>query len=217
MIAAQEIQKAVAIFVSNSKEGMPSDEQKQTILREFALQRQIAIVSFLAMDGENTSAGIRHALSLCEAEFATCIVCDEPATFALLPEELGEILDTVARRGWSLLFADSGAIFDRKIADSMRTILRMSNWLLNQSRSKKIKSSLMLRKRRGIRLGGKKFGISSSEQTIIKQIQKLHEKGLSLQKICALLSANDIKTTNNKTWHPTTVKRILERTKNKGS
>jgi hypothetical protein len=83
----------------------------------------------------------------------------------------------------------------------------------HEERSSKIKQSLNLVKQSGRKLGGKPFGVTASELTIIQQILNLYKNGYGLKKICDLLESNNIKTVANKRWYPTTIKRIIERTK----
>ncbi len=93
------------------------------------------------------------------------------------------------------------------------TMLKTSAEIEKKQRSKRIKNSLQLITKKGRTLGGRKYGSIPEEARIIRQILQLDKEGKSLEAICLMLTANNIKTLQNKKWYPTTVKRLIERHK----
>ena len=80
------------------------------------------------------------------------------------------------------------------------------------------KAALQAKKSRGERTGSVLYGYrcndgtnlipDADEQDIVRQVQRLHEEGLSLRAIAARLTALG-KTSRGTAWHPQTVKNIL--------
>lgn len=202
---------AVALFIATDSLVSGTDEEKQAALRDFAAKNTLTIVLFLAAERTNISQGIKHALDSCSALCATSVIFDEPATLSLPQRELVEIFGMLLASRVGIRFAKDGSIIDQPMLKMMLELMTASMTAESELRSQKIKRSLMIKKRKGIQLGGRKFGMESGEDHIIGQILKLHADGLSLQKICELLALSDIKTVQKKRWHPTTVKRIVER------
>jgi len=185
----------------------------QAIIREFAHGHGYVIVSFLMVEEDAVSTGLNHALSLCAHHQARVIIIDEPATLALPKKELLTFLLSMAEHGLSLIFASSGATIGSEVLYLMYQLFYGSTLCDHKLHSHNIKKSLKSLKQKGVKLGGKPFGAATHESKIIQQILKLHNEGASLQKICDLLRINNIQTVLNKKWHPTTIKRIIERNK----
>lgn len=198
---------AVALFIASE-----SSFDRQNLIREYATKSDLTIISFLAMDQTNIVSGMNHAIDLCIKSQASYIIVDEPAALAIPLKELINVIDRLANEAIHLSFAIMGLRIDTNSLMAFRAMIMASQTADNQLRSAKIKKSLLQKKRKGLILGGRKFGREANELKIINQILNFHTSGYTLQKICDLLTQSDIKTVQNKKWHPTTIKRILERT-----
>lgn len=201
-----ETKNAIALFMSA---GIVGDQEKQTRMRDFALRQDLTVVGFFSIEKNKILEGIRHALTLCSRNRATSLIMDELATFFLPPRELLEVLRTMESSGITIMFAQENFHLDHKTLNIIWRFLHLSQNALREQRSEKIKKSL--KKKGAVVFGGRKFGAIASESYVIKQITHLREQGKSFQMICEMLENNHIKTAQNKKWHPTTVKRILER------
>lgn len=202
---------AIAIFVSSRIRDTCSIEEKQTIIRNYAAAQSITIVGFCAVDKGKLPLGLKHACWALKNNHAKIIIFDEISTLKLSHHELTEFLNLLSADRMSIIFAKETILLESSAIASLNQILINCLHAEKEQRSQKIKKSLQMKKRKGELLGGRKFGSQPSEFHVIKQIINLREQGISLKTICQMLAQNDIKTAQNKTWHPTTVKRILDR------
>jgi DNA invertase Pin-like site-specific DNA recombinase len=210
-IMIHDQKNAVALFIATENTDAFAYQDKQTFIRDFALLHDIRIVGFLAIERFGIQNGITHAIELCSIHSARTLIIDDLRTFSLSHKDLVKLLGMLVSGNITIRFVSSNSILDHMVLNTMHHILMTSARMDNEIRSQKIKKSLVLKKRKGAKLGGRKFGSDTRETYVIHQILKLHSQGTSLLKICDLLAKNGIKTTQNKKWHPTTVKRILER------
>lgn len=204
------LKKAVAVFIDSPDEARANHEV-QTVFREFAEHHKLAIVGFFAIERENVSKSIKHVVEMCGADAAQVIIVDEPRTLAIVHQELMNLLLLLSSRKGAIGFLALNLLMDATLLGALSELLRAGRLAENELRSQKIKKSLHLKKRKGMVLGGRKYGSAGQESTIVRQIKELYADGVSLQKICDLLAHHNIKTMQNKKWHPTTVKRIVER------
>lgn len=202
---------AIALFraVNLHDEGLIKD--RQNCMRQFAERHHANIASFLMIEDGFCAEGVEHAIKLAQQQGSSLLVVDSEATISLSFKSLLQFFEIMVNIELCLGFMDSKAYFNQAALKSLCRILRSGIEGDFDQRSQSIKKSLQAVKQKGKKLGGKPFGVNSQQTLIIQQIIKLHKQGFSLQKICDLLSVYNIKTTLNKTWHPTTVKRIIER------
>lgn len=188
-----------------------ADHEGQRAIRQLAYQKGFDIRAFLAVKPRDLQAGINHALMLCQTEKARCLIFENPQSLILMPKQLVSLLELLHERGIALAFAAHPQLLMPEHSDILRVVLLASMKALHHHRSQSIKRSLKHMKKQGMSLGGRRFGANEREERMAAQIVGMHRDGLSLQKICDLLSLSDIKTVQNKRWHPTTIKRIIER------
>lgn len=211
----QPLSHAIALFIAANQTDSVTDQERQTLLRDFANRHQMTIVGFLATERSKLGSGIRHAISLCITNQASHIIIDDVTTLSLPPKDLTEVVGMLILAGVAVIFLADGSVLDSPTLKTLHHLLSLSVLADNEARSQRIKKSLLIKKRKGAKLGGRKFGLASSESYVINQIMELRARGVSLQIICDMLEQNDIKTIQNKKWHPTTVKRIIERASEK--
>jgi DNA invertase Pin-like site-specific DNA recombinase len=200
---------AIALFKAPCLESPHTQEH----IREFAEVHNLNIIAFYGVNDGGALAALLHAESILISEKAKMILIDAYKTIAVPIKDLQRAFDIWAKYEISLACVQDNIVLNHVFITSFKQILLASVAKEHEERSAKIKQSLKVVKQSGVKLGGKRFGISAKELTIIQQILKLYEMGFSLKKICDLLASNNIKTATNKRWHPTTVKRIVERTK----
>ena len=198
--------KTVALFISSEPHDEENDATKQALLRECAIKLSLTIVSFVALPKTSLFELLSQALSICKSNDAALLI-DEQRTFFLSHRELENFLKVLDEYKISIIAARSGLILKPEYIALFINFLQLSAQAEHAQHSKSIKRSLKLKKRQGVKLGGKKF----AEDEIIKQIVELYKLGTSLQEICNILCANDVKSAYNKKWYPTTIKRIIIR------
>jgi DNA invertase Pin-like site-specific DNA recombinase len=186
-----------------------ADHNKQSLFRDFASAHKLTIVGFFALQKSSTQA-LSDALSYCLRSDAQFLLIDEPKTLALAPQAMQQFLEELREKDISLGFITWNCLFDKNTLLVFVELLYVSQEAESKLRSQRIKKALKSKKRKGHTIGGKKFGRNKEQAAIIEQIVQLYKDGLSLQKICALLTQQDIRTEQNKSWHPTTIKRIID-------
>lgn len=207
----QNYQNAIALFLARpSKQDPCHAATKQDLLRFCAEKAHLHIVAFVAIPKISLER-FYQSLDLAAGYKAQAIIIDEASTLFLPPKELPKFIRFLSERKLILIIATTGAIFLKEHLESLCLLLNASNKALNEQRGRNIKNALKQKKAQGLKIGGKRFGENEDESAIIKQIIDLYNTGKSLQNICDLLVANDIKSARAKIWHPTTVKRIIER------
>lgn len=202
--------RAIALLTT-SNEQVSKAEDGQTIIRDYAALNKMEIVSFLALELKNLGLGLRHAIDLARAKYSTTIIVDDITTLMMPPQELIDAIDCLIQNDLTLAFGKNRTSFDKASLTTLRDLMVLTKKAEGVERSNRIKNSLRLRKQGGQRVGGRKFGFGLNEASIIDQILTLHAEGKSLQGICQALELSETKTVHNKTWHPTTIKRIIER------
>ncbi|HXW52966.1 MAG TPA: recombinase family protein [Myxococcota bacterium] len=202
--------KGIALFAAEISDAAVNQE-KQDAMRDFAHDRGIDIVGFLAIEKAHLTSGIEHAISMCLDKRASHIIIDELARLTLPPRNLINVLTLLVAKKIDLASAKDGTVLTSSTLATLHQLLTLSMSADAQIRSQKIKNALLKKKRKGLKLGSRKFGAVPSESYVIRQMMKLREQGHSLQTICQLLENNQIHSAQKKKWHPTTVKRILDR------
>lgn len=205
--------RAVALFKISS----PSSNDIQENIRDFAQEHNIDIIVFIGVHDNGELSSLLHAQSLVVANKVSMILIDSYKTIAVSLKYGADFWANCHKYAISLVSIEDNITLSPAIMGIFNKILLSNMAKEHEERSCKIKRSLLLSKQKGVKLGGRSFGCSSQELNIIQQISKLHKSGFSLKKICDLLSINNIKTVANKKWHPTTVKRIIERAIKQGN
>lgn len=198
---------AIALFKISSRAANDAQEN----IRKFAKDHDIDIIAFIGVHDKGELSSLLHAQSLFAAKKVSMILIDSYKTIAVPLKYGADFWASCYSYAISLVSIEDDITLGPAIWGIFNKILIGNMAKEHEARSYKIKHSLSLSKQKGVRLGGRAFGCSPQELIIIQQISKLHKSGFSLKKICDLLSVNNIKTMTNKKWHPTTVKRIIER------
>lgn len=178
----------------------------QDVIRAYASDHDLDIVGFYVVL-DDIERGLSEALHAAESKKAGHIILSSAQTLELVPEILISVIDRLIEQKVYLSFASDDVRYDAKSLSVLKKLLNASKTAVYHARSHRIKSGLKNKRPATTR----KFGIGEDEQCIIRQIFDLHEQGQSLQRICELLAMGDVKTVQNKKWHPTTIKRILDR------
>lgn len=195
---------AVALFSG-------ADVDLQTFMRDFAKTHDFVLLGFFAIEADALEAALLHAFSMSKNAKLSVIIFDEYNTLHLPIKKLMEFFSALLEAHVEIIFAKDNFRLTRDTIALFLQLLKQSDHVDAKMRSTRIKKSLLQKKRKGAVLGGRKFGSAHHESLVVKQIFSLRKQGKSLQEICELLAAHQIKTTKGKAWHPTTVKRILER------
>jgi len=208
---SENSKKAVAVFIICGSHDEKNDAAKQTVLRDCAAKLCLTIVSFVALPKISLFQRLSQTLGICRLNSANILLVDELKTLFLSHQELINFLKISQENKISIVSASSKALLTPEYLGVLSELLQTSIQAEANQRAKNIKKSLWLKRRQGVTLGGKKFGVIHEESEIIKQILELKKAGKTLQEICNILSTNDIKSMHNKKWHPTTIKRIINR------
>jgi|GEM_PF-2031283 len=211
-MAETQFLQGVALFVVEDQTSV-LDQAKQSAIRDFARHHNMSLVGFLAADRQNLGAGVQHALNLCLKNKALHLIVDEISTIALPFNDLINIFNILVSDNITVVFVHNDFQLTPSALGVFHQLLALSADADSKIRSHRIKTALQKKKRKGAKLGSRRFGFLAHESYVINQMVKLREQGLSLETICTMLTDNQIDSTKRKKWHPTTVKRILDRAK----
>jgi len=203
---AEDRRKVVGIFLASKVQDKRADLQ-QALLRECATKYCLNIVSFVALPKTSLFEGLKQIIGIASSKNAHAFLIDEKDTLFLSGVELKNFFELLYKHKISIIAARSGLILGPHHVAVFADFLQTSAQAEHERHGQVIKRSLRLKKRQGIKLGGKKF----AEAEIIEQIMDLHRQKKSLHEICVILTMNDVKSTHNKKWYATTIKRIIDR------
>lgn len=205
-------EKALAFFTARAPRSVSDIEYQQEILRSCARRSHLQIMAFVALP-KVSAERIFQALRLFQSYDARKLIVDAMDSFFMPAKSLVSFIDFLSENHLELVDASTDAFFKPSHLESLRTMLQTSILAEKANRGKQIRKSLRLKKRAGAQLGGKKFGHAPEEKEIVERIIALYNSGISLQKICSILSSSDVQSVYRKKWYPTTLKRIIEREK----
>lgn len=207
----REKNKAVILFEAEESEKEHEANEIYRRLWEYAQEHEMSIVgSFAAAKGEFFLA-FSHAIKACSKNDATILLLDTLLSFQFSYKELSAALKMIADTTITLMV--DGFCLDPKTSSVFLSMLNAAAKVEKEQHSSRIKNSLQLLSKKGKSLGARKYGSVPEEARIIRQIIGLNKQGKSLDEICRLLENNNIKTTQDKRWYPTTIKRLIDRHK----
>ncbi len=206
-----EEKNVVILFVNQTISYESAKQDQYTYLSSLARDQGLVITGCFAVPEEQFVLGFSHAMTSCLKHQAKILMLDQASSLFFNYQELSEALNSLTTHNISLMLGDF--LISPNYLAVFLTMLRASAGAEKKARSGRIKNSLHLLSKKGVALGGRKYGSNPEEARIIRQILELHKDGKSLEDICLMLAVNNIKTLQNKKWYPTTVKRLIERHK----
>lgn len=180
-------------------------------LKAWSEAQAYRVVGLFAVSHDQFALAWAQALEACQANHAQALMIDSPVSLALLSTDFSKSCQYLANQQIKLIFADTKLIFEPAHLDGLGLIFDTLSKFEKSQQSSRIKRSLQKLTAKGQTLGGRKFGSRAHEERVVRQVLQLYHQGFSLQAICQKLHDNNIKTVNDKQWHPTTLKRIIER------
>lgn len=205
---AAAVREVVALFTFSKDEGVR--RRAQGDLRALALEHHFRVVGFVAIHSRTPTVWVAQLLRLLAKNPGTGLLCRVVGDVAMNPIVLHEFLVALSKQESFLYLGDAHLELSCESLGAIATLLATALGVQVLERSQAIKKALA-RKKRVQPLGGVAFGQTEDERKLIGKICRLHNDGMSLQKICDFLSENNIDTVRHKKWYPTTVKRIIER------
>lgn len=206
-------EKVVILFLtSETEEGLLAKQERYLKLSALAHGLGFGIAGVFAVPESQCKLGFSHAIAACIAHNAKTLLLDQINSLALGYDELAQAFKMLFKNDITLRLSDSLVVTSAHV-QFIVDLLEANTQAERKARSGRIKNSLEKLSKKGIVLGGRKYGSTPEEARIIRQILKLDSEGKSLEEICQLLDKNNIKTARNKKWYPTTVKRLIERNK----
>lgn len=182
-------------------------EQHQALTAR-ALGQEREVVGVFAVEQTHSAMGFFHAIDACDTHGATIVMVDRAQSLVFLRHELTHALERLLETHVILEVGETQLDFSE--LQLFLDLIKQSEQKQKELRSESIKTALKSRVRQGQKLGGRKYGATRAELRVIQQIVKLHEQGKSLTAICLLLEHNKIATAHKKSWHPMTVKRLID-------
>lgn len=205
--------KVVILFITpETEEGSQTKQERYQKLSSRAREMGFIVAGVFAVPLSQCNLGFSHAVASCLAHGAKILFLESAHSLALGFEELAQALRVLVHNHITLMVGDTSVVTSDYLKIFL-DVLEANAQAERNNRSGRIKNSLLQLAKKGVVLGGRKYGSTPEEARIIRQILKLNNEGKSLEEICQLLDKNNIKTARNKKWYPTTVKRLIERNK----
>ena len=219
--------RAVAyIRVSSAQQaesGLGLEDQRRKV-EAYAALYDIEVVELIVDAGASAKTlqrdGLQRALDLLSTGEAGALLVVKLDRLTRSVVDLGELLARMAKAGAQLLSVseqiDTRTAAGRMVLNLLTTVSQWEREVIGERTT----GALAVKKSKGERVGAIPFGQRlaadgihleehPAEQEAIQIIETLREDGLSYRKIAAELTARGI-TPRGKTWHPTTVTRIVK-------
>jgi hypothetical protein len=204
--------KAIAVYLSPLKADLAGfHDNKQVPLKLRAEELDIAIVSFLAISPKAKRRGLEQALVFGQTLGAQYLILDESSILFLPTLEQGQILAGLSQAGISICLVNPKVCLEATCLHTWAELFMGGLKASSVAHSRQIKKGLAKRKKQGHPMGARPYGSNEGEVLALQEMLELTQKGMSLQKICDHLNRQNIQTVQQKTWYPTTIKRLLSR------
>lgn len=164
----------------------------------------------LRLDPENLRSGFETMLKQFSAQEAPAVALKSIDALADRPTKMWEFFKAACIHQVDIYVLDE----DRRIGpDESGDIARILE--LSMSYEKRLSTLRISRGLKQASLLGRKIGRKRFEDRgnteVLEDILKMRQRGLSLRDICRALNDGSVPTVLQRNWHPTTIKRLLER------
>lgn len=194
--------------------GFEHTEDLLHALRHHVLSREGRLIGLFAEKGNMTLSrrpALFAAISQIAKEQANFFILPRISELKLPPKDLASVFGELLKAKASIHFLDED--LDLKPSDISTFYLLLKNAVDCKTavQSEKIKKSLNARRRGGFILGCPPFGKSEKGKQVLQEIVQMRRSGFTLRQICETLNRFGAKSAQAKQWHPSTIKRLLDR------
>jgi DNA invertase Pin-like site-specific DNA recombinase len=155
--------------------------------------------------------GLRAMLSDLQQNRASALVVESFESFADPHVKMLDAFRSIKEVNARICLLNENRIIEPEEIDLVLRALTMAREFDQRLNAVRIKRGLQHASLSGKPIGRRPFEFEVGNAEILNDVQLMRQRGLSLRDICKALNSAGVKSSSQKTWHPTTIKRMLER------
>ena len=195
------------------------DSKKRELVEQAAnLGLELAAVyADVRREIEGNRLGLKAMLEAVQKQTLRSVVVDSFSSFADPQRQMLQTFECLLRHDVKIFILDENKTLERDQIGYIVKALQMANGFDKKLSAIRIKRGLQHASLSGKPIGRRPFEKHENNSEIFTNILEMRKRGLSLRDICKALNSAGVKTSSHRSWHPTTVKRMLERALNENS
>lgn len=170
-----------------------------------------AVYADVRRELEGSRKGLRAMLNDLSLNRAGALVVESFESFADPHAKMLDAFRCVTASNARICLLNENRILEAEQVDLVVRALTMAREFDQRLNGARIKRGLQHASLSGKPIGRRPFEFDEANHEVLNDVQAMRQRGLSLRDICKALNSAGIKTSSEKTWHPTTIKRMLER------
>jgi DNA invertase Pin-like site-specific DNA recombinase len=170
-----------------------------------------AVYADVRREMESGRKGLRAMLSDVERHAVSAVVVESFESFADPHVKMIEAFKSLKDGQARVYVLNENKVVGADQIDLLMRALAMAREYDQKLNAVRIKRGLQHASLSGKAIGRKPFESEGTNSEIFNNVLEMRKRGLSLRDICKALNSARVETSGHKTWHPTTVKRMLER------
>lgn len=192
------------------------DERKREIVRKAAdLGLSLTgVYADIRREMESQRVGLRTLLSEVQKQNVGAIVVESFDVFADPHSIMIDSFACIKERNAKIYVLNDNRVLDYEHVELIYRALEMARQYDQRLNADRIRRGLKHALLTGRPIGRRPFEHSEANAEIFGNVLEMRERGLSLRDICKALNSAGVKSSALKVWHPTTIKRMLERSEN---
>jgi DNA invertase Pin-like site-specific DNA recombinase len=170
-----------------------------------------AVYADVRRELEGGRKGLRAMLNDLQENRAGALVVESFESFADPHLKMLEAFRCVKEVNARICLLDENRVVGPEEIDLVVRALAMAREFDQRLNAVRIRRGLQHASLSGRPIGRRPFEFEQANAEVLKDVQIMRERGLSLRDICKALNSAGVQTSSHKLWHPTTIKRMLER------
>ena len=200
-----------------------TDHMRLEEMNRFAAQMGISIVQVISETSKKRvlphRVGFQRLLEQLHLTTTKSVLITNFVSFSRALREQESIFRYFTYCGWQLISLDgdplerrSGGLMSVPIRTYVRDALDDFCALLNSTSTLRLRGSRSrIRREKGRCEGRKPYGSNGMEREVLERMRSLRATGLPFAKIAETLITEKVPSRSGRTWHPNTIRRILNR------
>lgn len=189
------------------------DTRKRELVEKSAVLglELMAVYADVRRELEGNRKGMAAMLNDLNENRASALVVESLESFADPYAKMLEAFRCVKTSNARICLLNENRILEADQVDLVVRALTMAREFDQKLNGARIKRGLQHASLSGKPIGRRPFEFDESNLEVLNDVKQMRQRGLSLRDICRALNSAGIGTSSKKTWHPTTIKRMLER------
>jgi DNA invertase Pin-like site-specific DNA recombinase len=170
-----------------------------------------AVFADVRREVEAGRRGLRALLNEIQKHKVRSVVVDSFESFADPHSKMLEAFECLKESNARIYLLSENRLIETESIDLIVRALSIARQYDQQLNAVRIKRGLQHASLSGKPIGRRPFEFVDANNQIFHNVQEMRRRGLSLRDICKALNSAGVETSSQKTWHPTTIKRMLQR------